>query len=296
MCTGLFQKLLSIYCNQQGKGSQACFEIFSLRDSGEYDRMKKIGKKEAGAMRILLTIAYDGTNYSGWQKQKNPSVRTVEGEVTRALRQLFREPELECIGASRTDAGVHALGQRAVIDVETTIPVEKIPLAIRSFLPEDIVITKAEQVPETFHPRFDCMKKTYEYRFWNSPIKNPKERLYSAYVQKPLDVERMNEGAKAFLGTHDFAAFCAAGAQVSTTVRTIFDCRVERQGDCVRMLVTGDGFLYNMVRIMAGTLLAVGLGKIQPESVADILEGKDRRKAGQTAEPQGLTLLEIFYE
>lgn len=245
--------------------------------------------------RILLTVAYDGTHYSGWQKQKDPAVVTVEGELTKALQQLFRNPELECIGASRTDAGVHALGQRAIIDVETTIPAEKIPLAIRSFLPADIVVTKAEEVPETFHPRFDCVKKTYEYRFWNSPVKNPKERLYSTYVQKPLDIEKMNAGAKGLLGTHDFAAFCAAGAQVSTTVRTIFDCHVERQGESVRLYVTGDGFLYNMVRIIAGTLQAVGLGKLPPEAVADIVAGKDRSKAGQTAEPQGLTLMEIFY-
>ena len=157
-------------------------------------------------------------------------------------------------------------------------------------------MTKAEEVAETFHPRFDCVKKTYEYRFWNAPAKNPKERLYSAYVQKPLDVERMNEGAKAFLGTHDFAAFCAAGAQVSTTVRTIFDCHVEKRGESVRILVTGDGFLYNMVRILAGTLLAVGMGRLEPKAVAAIIAGKDRRAAGQTAEPQGLTLLEIFYD
>lgn len=246
-------------------------------------------------MKILLTIAYDGTNYSGWQKQKDPSVRTVEGVVTEALRQLLRMPELECIGASRTDAGVHALGQRAMLEAETTIPVERIPLAIRSYLPEDIVVTKAEEVGEAFHPRYDCVKKTYEYRFWNAPKKNPKERLYSMYVAKPLELQKMQAAAEAVIGTHDFAAFCAAGAQVSSTVRTIFDCQVERQGDCVRILVTGDGFLYNMVRILAGTLLAVGQGRLAPEEVANILESRDRRKAGQTAEPQGLTLQEIFY-
>ena len=245
--------------------------------------------------RILLTIAYDGTNYSGWQKQKDEAVITVEGELTKALRLLFRNPALECIGASRTDAGVHALGQRAVIDVETSIPAEKIPLAIRSFLPADIVVTKAEEVAEAFHPRFDCVKKTYEYRFWNAPAKNPKERLYSAYVQKPLDVERMNEGAKAFLGTHDFAAFCAAGAQVSTTVRTIFDCHVEKQGESVRILVTGDGFLYNMVRIIAGTLIQVGAGIKKPEDMESILAGKDRELAGPTAPAHGLTMIGLEY-
>ena len=247
-------------------------------------------------MRIFMTIAYDGTNFSGWQKQKLPEVRTVEGELEKALRKLFRDPVLECIGASRTDAGVHALGQRAVVDVETTIPAEKIPLAVRAFLPEDIAVTKAEEVPPEFHPRFDCVKKTYEYRFWNAPAKNPKERLYSAHQAKPLDVEQMNRAASAFIGRHDFAAFCAAGSSVSSTVRTIFDCHAEREGDVVKIFVTGDGFLYNMVRIIAGTLMAVGLGKLLPETLPGIIEGGDRRQAGQTAEPQGLTLLEIYYE
>ena len=247
-------------------------------------------------MRILMTIAYDGTNFSGWQKQKLPEVRTVEGELEKALRKLFRDPVLECIGASRTDAGVHALGQRAVVDVETTIPAEKIPLAVRAFLPEDIAVTKAEEVPPEFHPRFDCVKKTYEYRFWNAPAKNPKERLYSAHQAKPLDVEQMNRAASAFIGRHDFAAFCAAGSSVSSTVRTIFDCHAEREGDVVKIFVTGDGFLYNMVRIIAGTLMAVGLGKLLPETLPGIIEGGDRRQAEQTAEPQGLTLLEIYYE
>ncbi len=247
-------------------------------------------------MRILMTIAYDGTNFSGWQKQKLPEVRTVEGELEKALRKLFRDPVLECIGASRTDAGVHALGQRAVVDVETTIPAEKIPLAVRAFLPEDIAVTKAEEVPPEFHPRFDCVKKTYEYRFWNAPAKNPKERLYSAHQAKPLDVEQMNRAASAFIGRHDFAAFCAVGSSVSSTVRTIFDCHAEREGDVVKIFVTGDGFLYNMVRIIAGTLMAVGLGKLLPETLPGIIEGGDRRQAGQTAEPQGLTLLEIYYE
>lgn len=247
-------------------------------------------------MRILMTIAYDGTHFSGWQKQKLPEVRTVEGELEKALQKLFRRPEMECTGASRTDAGVHALGQRAVIDVETTIPAEKIPLALRPFLPEDIAVTKAEEVPPDFHPRFDCVKKTYEYRFWNAPTKNPKERLYSAHQAKPLDTRLMNDAAAALIGRHDFAAFCAAGSSVSSTVRTIFDCHVERDGDIVKILVTGDGFLYNMVRIIAGTLMAAGLGKLPPEEMAGIIAGRDRTKAGQTAEPQGLTLLEIYYE
>lgn len=251
---------------------------------------------ENKSMRILFTIAYDGTRYSGWQKQKSPDVLTVEGELEKALRALFRMPDLTCIGASRTDRGVHALGQRAVIDVETTIPPEKIPLAIRPYLPEDIVVTEARQVPDTFHPRFDCVKKTYEYCIDQGPYKNPKKRLYSTFVYHTLDVDKMNQGAKAFIGTHDFQAFCAAGSQVTSTIRTIFDCHVVREDTQIRILVTGDGFLYNMVRILAGTLIAVGEGKIPPERVAEIIESRDRRQAGQTAEPQGLTLLQIYYD
>ena len=246
-------------------------------------------------MRILMTIAYDGTNFSGWQKQKLPEVRTVEGELEKALRKLFRDPVLECIGASRTDAGVHALGQRAVVDVETTIPAEKIPLAVRAFLPEDIAVTKAEEVPPEFHPRFDCVKKTYEYRFWNAPAKNPKERLYSAHQAKPLDVEQMNRAASAFIGRHDFAAFCAAGSSVSSTVRTIFDCHAEREGDVVKIFVTGDGFLYNMVRIIAGTLIQVGIGERSPEDIPRILARRERGAAGPTAPAHGLTMLGIAY-
>ena len=151
-------------------------------------------------------------------------------------------------------------------------------------------------MPPEFHPRFDCVKKTYEYRFWNAPAKNPKERLYSAHQAKPLDVEQMNRAAAAFIGRHDFAAFCAAGSSVSSTVRTIFDCHAEREGDVVKIFVTGDGFLYNMVRIIAGTLMAAGLGKLPPEALPGIIESGDRQQAGQTAEPQGLTLLEIYYE
>lgn len=246
--------------------------------------------------RILLTIAYDGTRYSGWQKQLSPEVITVEGELEKALRILFCSQQLTCIGASRTDRGVHALGQRATIDVDTTIPVEKIPLAIRPLLPEDIIVVKAEEVADDFHPRYDCVKKTYEYRIWNGQVKNPKERLYSTFVYSPLNLEKMNIAAKKFIGTYDFAAFCAAGSTVNSTVRTIIDCFVKQEGNVVSIYVTGDGFLYNMVRIMAGTLISVGLGKISPDGISEIIRSKNRQKAGQTAEPQALTLQEIYYD
>ena len=246
--------------------------------------------------RILLTIAYDGTNYSGWQKQKSAEVVTVEGELEKACRKLFHKENMECIGASRTDRGVHALGQRAVIDVETPIPTEKIPLAIRSFLPEDIVVTAAEEVSSEFHPRYDCVKKTYEYQILNTEYRNPLFRNYSEFVPGKLDILKMEKGAKAFIGTYDFQAFCAAGSSATSTVRRVFDCSAKRQGDFVVLRVTGDGFLYNMVRIIAGTLIFVGQGKIAPEEIPFIIESRDRTKAGKTAGPQGLKLMKIYYD
>ncbi len=245
--------------------------------------------------RILLTIAYDGTAYSGWQKQKNPAVRTVEGTVEEALSALFGKP-VEVIGASRTDAGVHALGQRAVLDIETSIPTEKLPLALLKYLPEDITVVSAQTVADTFHPRFDCVKKTYSYRIWNGKTKNPKERLYAAFEHIPLDEERMNAATKKCIGTFDFASFCAAGSQALSTVRTIFDCHVQREGDAVTIFVTGDGFLYHMVRILAGTLIQVGKGRLAPEQMEQILLACDRTQAGPTAPAAGLTLEWIFYD
>jgi len=245
--------------------------------------------------RILMTISYDGTNYSGWQKQNDPNVCTVEAVVERACRKLFRQA-VTCIGVSRTDAGVHAMGQRAVIDVETTIPAERLPLAIRSFLPDDVVVTEAEEVALDFHPRYYCVKKTYRYTIFNAALPNPMLRQLSQFVEKPLDLEKMQNGAKAFLGTHDFLSFCAAGSGVTSTVRTILDCSVMRSGAFIEILITGDGFLYNMVRILAGTLISVGEGKISPDSISSIIESKDRKKAGPTAGPQGLTLMGIYYQ
>lgn len=248
--------------------------------------------------RVLLTVAYDGGAYKGWQKQDCTDLQTVEEEVERGLRRLFPGQKLNSIAASRTDRGVHSLGQRMTIDVETTMPTERIPPAIRPFLPEDILVVKAEDVPDQFHPRHDCVQKTYEYLIWNGKVKDPRKRLHAAFNNwpHPLDVEKMREGAKAFIGTHDFSAFRAMGSSSRGTVRTVFDCQVETEGDYVRILVTGNGFLYNMVRIMAGTLMYVGQGKILPQEVAQIIESKNRKLAGPTAEPQALTLLEINYD
>lgn len=245
--------------------------------------------------RILLTIAYDGTEYAGWQKQKYDTVKTVQGTLECACKKLFGQQYIELIGASRTDAGVHAIGQRAVIDVETSIPAKKIPFAIRSLLPDDIVVRNAEEVSENFHPRYDCVKKTYCYTFYVDEFQNPMFRKYSVFVPQILDILAMKQAAKHLIGTHDFKCFCATGSNVSTTVRTIFDCNIEQKGHFVTITVTGDGFLYNMVRIIAGTLLDVAKGNKRQEDMIAIIKSKDRTKAGMTAPAKGLTLLEIYY-
>ena len=242
--------------------------------------------------RILLTISYDGTNYSGWQKQKNAV--TVQGEFDKACSTLFKT-DVESIGASRTDAGVHALGQRAVIDVDTSIPAEKIPLALNPLLPDDIVVTHAEEVDADFNPRFKALKKTYEYSIYNAPFRNPIYRNYSEYVRCELDLDSMRTACEAFVGEHDFRAFCASGNSSKTTVRTIYSLDIEKDGDFIKIRVTGNGFLYNMVRIIAGTLIYVGEGRIAPDDLPEIIASGDRRKAGKTAGPSGLVLVKIMY-
>ena len=187
------------------------------------------------------------------------------------------------------------MGQRAVIDVETSIPAKKIPFAIRSLLPDDIVVRNAEEVSENFHPRYDCVKKTYCYTFYVDEFQNPMFRKYSVFVPQILDILAMKQAAKHLIGTHDFKCFCATGSNVSTTVRTIFDCNIEQKGHFVTITVTGDGFLYNMVRIIAGTLLDVAKGNKRQEDMIAIIKSKDRTKAGMTAPAKGLTLLEIYY-
>lgn len=242
--------------------------------------------------RVKLTIAYDGTNYCGWQIQ--PNGITVEEVVNRELSRLLKE-DIRVIGASRTDSGVHALGNVAVFDTEARIPAEKVSFALNRSLPEDIVIQKSEEVPEDFHPRFCDSKKTYEYRIWNATFVQPSNRLYTYHVHDALDVEAMQRAAQLIVGEHDFASFCSVGAQVQSTVRTVYTVDVIKENELVTIRVTGAGFLYNMVRIIAGTLLQVGLGAKPAEWVKEVLEAKDRSKAGPTAPAQGLTLMKIEY-
>lgn len=245
--------------------------------------------------KILLTVAYDGSGYHGWQKQQDKTYPTVQEAFEQALSSFFGE-EVVCVGASRTDRGVHALGQRATIEVDTTVPTEKIPLALHSFLPEDIVVVDALDVDEDFHPRFHCVCKTYAFKIYNAKFRNPIYRKYSEFNHKKLDIIAMNDAAQVLVGKHDFKSFAASGFSAKTSTRTIFGISVERKGEFVVIKVTGDGFLYNMVRIIAGTLIMVGEGKITKPQLEEILLSCDRTKAGKTAGPEGLTLVEIKYE
>ncbi len=244
-------------------------------------------------MRIKLTVAYDGTDFHGWQFQ--PEQRTVEGDLNKALSELLKE-EIQVTGASRTDAGVHAYGNVAVFDTESNIPPDRFAYALNTKLKDDVRIMKSEEVAPDFHPRYQCHNKTYEYHVCCSEIQIPTRRRYSAYTYKKPDVEKMREGAKYFVGRHDFASFQAAGSTITDTVRSIFFIDVLQDNEGIVIRVNGDGFLYNMVRIMAGTLINVGCGKILPEDCKGILEACDRKKAGPTAPACGLFLKEIFYD
>lgn len=243
--------------------------------------------------RIKLTIAYDGTNYCGWQVQ--PNGITVEEVVNKALKKLTGE-DIQVIGASRTDSGVHALANVAVFDTHTTIPPERISYALNQRLPEDIVIVKSEEVAEDFHPRYCDCSKTYEYHILNTRIPIPTKRLTNYFVSYDLDVEKMRKAAGYLIGEHDFVSFCNVRTDVEDTVRTVTELEILKDGEEITIRISGNGFLYNMVRIIVGTLIRVGRGFYEPEKVKEILEAKDRKAAGVTAPPHGLILAEIRYE
>ena len=242
--------------------------------------------------RIMLKVAYDGTNYHGWQIQQNGE--TIEGVLNRCLSELLQE-KIEVIGASRTDSGVHARENIAVFDTETLIPEKKVANALNARLPEDIRIQESEEVAADFHPRKCSSRKTYEYRIYNAKFSMPTERLYSHFTYVPLDVEKMQEAAGYFIGIHDFKSFCNADTQAESTVRHVENVEVSKDGNLITIRVAGRGFLYNMVRIMAGTLMEVGRGKLEPADIAGILEAKDRAAAGPTAPACGLTLMKYEF-
>lgn len=254
---------------------------------------KKSVPTEKTVKRVRLTVAYDGTNYHGWQMQNNGI--TIESELNRCLTDLFREP-IGVIGASRTDSGVHALGNIAVFDTTSRMPAEKISYALNQRLPEDIRVQRSEEVADDWHPRKCASRKTYEYRIYRAEFPMPVKRLYSLFTYHELDVNRMQEAAAYLEGEHDFKSFCQTGAQVESTVRTLYSVEVEEQGENDLVIrVCGNGFLYNMVRIIAGTLLEIGQGKKDPMDIFAILEAKDRSAAGPTAPAHGLTLMKYEF-
>jgi len=243
--------------------------------------------------RVKLVVAYDGTNYCGWQVQSNGL--TIEEVLNKRLSELLQEP-ITVIGASRTDSGVHALGNVAVFDTDTRIPPDKISFALNQRLPEDIVIQQSGEVSPDFHPRKCNSRKTYEYRILNRAFQIPSQRFTSYFYFTPLDFEKMNQGARYLLGEHDFKSFSSSKTQYQDTVRTIYELELKKEGDMIILRISGDGFLYNMVRIIAGTLIKVGRGIFSPDHVEEILLSRNRKLAGAKAPARGLTLIDIQYE
>ncbi len=242
---------------------------------------------------LLFKIAFVGSSFHGWQQQDNAV--TVQGELRKAWNVLTGEnPNI--IGCSRTDAGVHANEYFFNVRTESTIPVKNFPAALSSAkLPGEISVMSCEEVGVDFNARFDCLKKEYIYIFENTEIPSPFNYKRALNYKYNMDVDLMNRGSKHFIGEHDFSAFCASGAEVLSKVRTIYDASVERNGDMVVFRVCGNGFLYNMVRIMAGTLLYVNNGKIVASDIPDIIKSKDRTRAGITAPPDGLYLNRVYF-
>ena len=249
-------------------------------------------------MKYLCLLRYVGTHFHGFQTQ--PGKRTVQGEVTRAMGEFFGT-DVAVTGCSRTDSGVHAEGfclTVALADGSLPVPPEKLPQAVAPYLPPDVSVAEAQAVGDGFHPRYDAVKKEYRYLIYPDRVMNPFYRNRAWHVFLPFlpnALEKMNEAAAFLVGTHDFSAFRAEGSPTRSPVRTVFRCEVIREGDFYRLAIEGDGFLYNMVRIVTGTLVAVGTGKLSPEAVKKALDGRTRTAAGATAPPDGLYLYHVTY-
>ncbi len=242
--------------------------------------------------RLLFKIKYDGTEYHGWQVQDN-AVTVQECFQNAAEKVFLSRPDVK--GCSRTDSGVHASEYFVSLDTDMNIECENAVLALNTYLPDDIAAVECREVPLDFHPRYSCKSKRYTYRIYNGKTRNPFLRNYAYHYRWKLDEEYLNKEAQAFLGSHDFSGFCSIKSDVEDTIRTITDVKVYRKDDSVYFEVEGDGFLYNMVRIMVGTLLFINEGKIKEGELSDIIESKDRKKAGKTAPPQGLCLTKVNY-
>ncbi|NLY54604.1 MAG: tRNA pseudouridine(38-40) synthase TruA [Firmicutes bacterium] len=243
---------------------------------------------------IKLLVEYDGTDWHGWQIQ--PNAPTIQGELEAAILRVTGEPR-RVTGSSRTDAGVHAAGQVCNFYTTSRIPTERIPYALNANLPPSIVVLQAEEVAPEFHARYDAVGKRYIYEIINRPLPSALRRRYSYHVARPLDLAAMHRAAAMLQGEHDFAAFQAAGSSVQNTVRNLSHLSVrEVQPGRLLICVEGNGFLYNMVRILVGTLVWVGSGRLGPEAMPQILRSRDRSQAGPTAPPQGLCLEKVFYD
>ncbi len=243
--------------------------------------------------RVKMIVAYDGTNYCGWQIQNNGL--TIEEVLNKTLTELLKE-KITVTGASRTDSGVHAEGNVAVFDTENRMPADKICFALNQRLPDDIRILQSEEVAPDYHPRKQNCVKTYEYKIMNRKIEIPTLRLYTHFCYYPLDVDKMREAGAYLVGEHDFKSFCTARGQAEETVRTIYSLDIEKTGDLITIRIKGSGFLYNMVRIIAGTLMKVGMGVYPPSHVEEIIDARDRNAAGPKAAAKGLTLVSLDYE
>lgn len=243
---------------------------------------------------VLMSLCYDGTNYHGWQVQKNAV--TVQEVFQGALARLLGE-DVDIKGCSRTDAGVHANMYCVSAKIDSKVPCDRLKMALNRFLPRDIAVTGAVEVPLDFHARYSCSGKEYVYKIWNEPVRNPFWHGRAFHYWYHLDVEKLDSAAKNFIGTHDFTSFCTLDkGNPDNMVRTVKAFSVERNDGLVEMRVTADGFLYNMVRIMVGTLLRVAMGRIEPQEIPDIILAKDRAKAGPTAVAHGLYLNRVFYD
>ena len=243
---------------------------------------------------VKLVIEYDGTHYHGWQPQDNAV--SVQRTIEQAVDGIVPDEKCKLTGCSRTDFGVHAFGQVANFHTGSSIPPEKFAPALNRVLPEDIAIVSSEQVPDDFHARFDATGKKYRYQIYNSKFRSALLRHRACHVSGELDAEKMNRAASFLVGRHDFSAFQATGSTARNPVRTIWTCSVTRDERIVTIDISGDGFLYNMVRIIAGTLIDIGKGKVDADSMPAIIASQERKSAGRTAPSQGLYLVEIYYE
>lgn len=243
---------------------------------------------------IKLIIEYDGKDFNGWQKQKDKL--NIQGTIEKAIEQITRE-EIELMASGRTDRGVHAIGQVANFKTNSKIPIEKFPIAINTNLKKSIIIKSAEEVDERFHSRLNCKKKTYRYVINNSEYGTAIYRNLETHIPKKLNIKKMQEAIKYFEGEHDFKAFRASGTSSKSSIRTIYKAEVMQMPDNkIWIQLTGNGFLYNMVRIIAGTIVDVGLEKILPEDIEKIIKSKNREEAGKTLPPQGLYLVSVKYD